>query len=127
MNIFIEAPRKEELNVKGFTNRIRLNEGISKETLLKAGFTNQLKSSLYLMKNIDKETSFNLTICSETFQIQGIDILDENILQPYDYQLEIAKGQPSEKAINVFRKVNNILDELQRQNIITGFKERMYI
>lgn len=126
-SIYIKEPTKEELTTKGFTNRIKIQEKQTKESLLKYGFTNNNKPTLYYMEMIDRNTSFNLSVCIKTLEITGIDVLNEEWLQPYDYQSEILQGKPSGKARNTYNKVNNLLKKLQKDGIISGFEKGMYI
>ena len=127
MSTFIQKPGKDELTEKGFTKRIRIAENQTKGTLLTYGFSNHNKPTLYYMGMIDRNTSFNLSVCENTLTITSIDVLNEEWLQPYDYQAEILKGNPSGKARNTYNKVNNILSKLQKDGIITGFEKGMYI
>ena len=127
MTVYIKEPIKEELTSKGFTNRIKISENQTKATLLEYGFTNHNKSTLYYMEMIDSNTSFNLTVSVSTLEIKNIDVLNEEWLQPYDYQAEILKGEYSGKTRNVYNKVNNILSKLQKDGIIIGYEKGMYI
>lgn len=127
MTVYIQKPTKEELTNKGFTNRIKVSKNQTKESLLNYGFTNYNRPTLYYAEMIDKNTSFNLSVCVDTLEVQSIDILNEDWLQPYDYQSEILSGQYSGKARNVYNKVNNVLLKLQKDNIITGFEKGMYV
>lgn len=79
------------------------------------------------MDMLDKNTSFNLTVDINTLKITDIDILDENLLQPYDYQAEVLSGNISGKARNIYNKVNCLLTKLQKDGVITGFEKGMYI
>jgi hypothetical protein len=125
--IHIKQPTKEELTNKGFTNRIKISENQTKNSLLEYGFTNYNKPILYYVEMIDRNISFNLSVCIDTLEIVNIDVLNENWLQSYDYQSEILSGKPSGKARNTYNKVNNILIKLQNDSIITGFEIGMYI
>ncbi|MFC8685968.1 hypothetical protein [Brevibacillus porteri] len=127
MKPYIKKPTKEELTNKGFTNRIKISKNQTKKSLLDYGFTNHNKPTLYYIDMVDKNTSFNLSVCINTLEITGIDVLNEDWLQPYDYQSEILSGNFSGKARNVYNKVNNILTKLQQDDIITGFEKGMYI
>lgn len=127
MTIFINEPRKEELTSKGFTNRIQISNHQTKESLLTYGFTNHDKPTLYYMTMIDGNISFNLSVRIDTLEITKLDVLNEEWLQPYDYQSEILSGSYSGKAQNTYHKVNNILSKLQKDGIITGFEKGMYV
>lgn len=127
MTPFINEPTPEELTEKGFTNRIQLAKNQTKESLLDYGFTNHNKPTLYFVEMVDNNTSFNLTLDAKTLAITDIDVLNEDFLQPYDYQAEILSGRISGKAQNVYNKVNALLTKLQKDGIITGFEKGMYI
>ncbi|GAB6989557.1 hypothetical protein [Paenibacillus pini] len=125
--ILITKPLKEELTSKGFTNRIKISTAQTKQSLLNYGFTNHNKPTLYYVESVDRNTTFNLSVCLNTLEIRDIDVLNEDWLQSYDYQSEILSGKPSGKARNVYNKVNNILLKLQNDSIITGFDRGMYV
>jgi hypothetical protein len=127
MTTYIKEPMKDKLTSKGFTNRIKITENQTKQSLLKYGFTNHNKPTLYFMEMVDRNTSFNLSMCVNTLEITGIDVLNEDWLQSYDYQSEILSGKYSGKARNTYNKVNNILLKLQNDKIITGFERGMYV
>lgn len=127
MTISINRPTKEELTSKGFTNRIRIHPDQTKDSLLKYGFTNFNKPTLYYMKMIDHNTSFNLSVAVDSLEITSIDILDENFGQPYDYQCYILNDDITSKVLNTYNKVNNILSKLQKDGTIIGFERGMYI
>ena len=127
MTVYIKEPTKEELTSKGFTNSIKISENQTKTTLLEYGFTNHNNPTLYYMEMVDYNTSFNLSVSASTLEIKNIDVLNEEWLQPYDYQAEILKGEYSGKTRNVYNKVNNILSKLQKDGIIIGYEKGMYI
>lgn len=127
MTTYIQNPTKEELTPKGFTNRITIATSQSKESLLAYGFTNHSEPTLYYCKMIHKNISFNLSVSVDTLEITNIDVLDEDWLQPYDYQAQILSGNFTKAAEHTYNKVNNILETLQQDGIITGFEKGMYI
>ena len=56
-----------------------------------------------------------------------IDVLDEDFLQPYDYQ-EILRRDPHHKlALNVLHQVENWMEELQTAGVLSGHKRGEYI
>ncbi|MFF2834285.1 hypothetical protein ACFVSK_21175 [Cellulosimicrobium cellulans] len=127
MTVRIKKPNKEELTSKGFTNRIKINPIQTKNSLMEYGFTNFNKSTLYYMEMVDRNISFNLSVAVDSLGVKAIDVLDEDWLQPYDYQQQILNGSISGKARNTYNKVNNILSKLQNAGIIIGFEKGMYI
>lgn len=125
--MLIQLPKKEELTQKGFTNRIRIAKGQTKESLASYGFTNQDPKTLYFCCMVHADISFNLTVDAETLQITAIDVLDEDFLQPYDYQSMILGGSQNKQAVEVFHNVNKVLQQLQNDGIIVGFVAGMYV
>src|SRR5574344_58306 len=117
----IQAPAKEELTSEGFTNRIKVVEGVTAEQLLDYGFTNYHEPYLYYCKMVGNDISFNLSIDKQTLEIINIDVLDEDFLQPDDYQMILMKNPKYKMAREVFDKVDNILSKLQNDGSITGY------
>ena len=127
MEIKIIKSTKDELTKKGFTNKIKIHPSQTKEKLLQYGFTNYNPERLYFCRMLDKDISFNLSIDINTLEILEIDILDEDFLQPYDYQSSIIRGNPSKMEIRIFKAVNKLLTQLQEDGVIIGFTEGMYV
>ena len=91
-NYKIVPPTKGELTSKGFTNKIKINEGVTVNHLIQYGFTNNHKPSLYYSSMVGEDISFNLSVDKETLEITSIDVLDEDFGQPYDYQMFLMNG-----------------------------------
>ena len=127
MNYTIQRPKKEELTRKGFTNRIKLAEGMTAERLLQYGFSNHHAPTLYFCKTVGPEISFNLIIDKKSLYIKNIDVLDEDFLQPYDYQAMLMSDQTHPMARKVFDEVDKVLSKLQKDGILTGYVRGMYI
>lgn len=125
--VFIIPPKKEELTEKGFTNKIKIAEKQTVESLLSYGFSNNHSPTLYFCKNLGSDISFNLSIDKNTLEISNIDILDENFLQPFDYQSMILNGKTNDFNVSIYHKVNDIMAKLQFDGVITGFEKGMYI
>ena len=126
-NYKIVPPTKDELTSKGFTNKIKINEGVTVDQLIQYGFTNNHKPSLYYSSMVGKDVSFNLSIDKETLEITSIDVLDEDFGQPYDYQMILLDRIDNAYAKGVFDKVNEIFNQMQVDGVITGFQRGMYI
>lgn len=125
-NLIVE-PKENELTSKRFSNRIKISESQTKESLMKHGFTNHSPEFLYFCRMLGNEISFNLSVDIKTLEIVNIYVLDEDFLQPYDYQWMILNGNPPPFALKVYEKVNRILETLQNKGVITGFEKGMYI
>lgn len=123
----IKAPTKNELNEKGFTKWIKISDKQTKESLLEYGFTNHHKPRLYFSKWFEYDISFNLVVCADTLEILILGVLDEEWLQPYDYQHQILSGNYTKFAKDIYNQVNRTLLKLQDDGIIEGFEEGMYI
>src|SRR5690606_14613038 len=116
-----------DLTSKGFTKHIKLNSDITAEQLKAYGFTDYSEPTLYYCRSLGNDITFNFSVGKETLEITRIDVLDENFLQPYDYQQMLMSGSDNEFAQSVYHKVNSILSKMQDDGIITGFEEGMYI
>jgi len=129
MNIYtITPPTKDELTPQGFTNKIKINKNMTADKLLKYGFTNHYEPSLYFSTMIIyNDISFNLRVSKKTLKITDIDVLDENLMQPYDYQAMIMDNKNHTIARKVFDKVDEILNKLQNDGIIVGYQRGMYV
>ena len=127
MDYTIQAPQKDELTKKGFTNRIKICDAVTAEQLMNYGFTNYHKPYLYFMKMLTDNISFNLTINKKTLTITNIDVLDEDFLQPYDYQVFLMKNPKNKLARKIFNKVDEIFTKLQQDGIVNGYVRGMYI
>ncbi|MFO1442865.1 hypothetical protein KDN24_06505 [Bacillus sp. Bva_UNVM-123] len=123
----ITPPKEGELTEKGFTKRIKINEGVTVKQLLEYGFSNNHKSTLYFMRMVGDDESFSLKLDKESLKITSIDILDENFLQPYDYQSILMKNRHQKYAQGVFDNVDKILEKLQNDGIINGYHRGMYV
>lgn len=126
-NYKIVSPTRDELTSKGFTNKIKINEGVTVDQLIQYGFTNNHKLSLYYSSMVGEGVSFNLSIDKETLEITSIDVLDEDFGQPYDYQMILMDGIDNSYAKGAFDRVNEIFDQMQASGIVTGFQCGMYI
>ena len=133
INEIISKPINYDVPVKDHQNANIEFVNISEEELIKLGFRNN-ENDYYICKNLigKREITFNLTIHKNDKRIK-IDILDENFLQPYDYQ-SILKRQQFVNGINInsysYRvhiKVQEIMKWLLDNNIIIGYQLGDYI
>ena len=76
------------------------------EDMKRIGFTDYNPKYWYYMKLLIDSISFNLTINKQTLKYK-IDILDENFLQPYDYQYILSINKNNRFA----REVKMLVDE----------------
>lgn len=126
-DVVIVPPKKEDLTKRGFNKNIKIETNQTVKSLLEYGFTNHNEPILYFCRNLGNDISFNLSIDKESLEIKNIDVLDEDFLQPYDYQAILLKDKNHKFAKNIYYKVNDILSKLQKDGIINGFNVGMYI
>lgn len=114
-------------NKAGQNSNIKLNPNLKEKTLLDFGFTKEPTSEFYMMSKLTSDISFNIEIDIETNDI-SIEILDEDFLQPYDYQIMLKNPNYVPKIAKiVHHKVQKIMKELMDSGIIVGYKENDYI
>lgn len=98
-----------------------------KHTLQSLGFDKQ-NDILYMRKTLscDNAITFNMTIPMLN-TAWHIDIIDEMLGQPYDYQAMLQSNPNHQHANAVKRDVENIILELSRAGIIHGWQPDDYI
>lgn len=90
------------------------------------GFTDYVSNTWYLVRCVAEDTTFNVSIDKKTGHIE-IEVLDENFLQPYQYQ-ELLKNCPhAEFALKVHEAVQEQMKYLMDKGIITGYRLGDYI
>lgn len=127
-----------EVNSHGVNKKIK-SVVLSNKEMKKTGFTNYVEGQWYFYKNIrlpkkrkfsDTEISFNVTIYEDGSDIR-IDILDEDFLQPYDYQYILAcapVSHPERELANVVKEqVEKWMKHLQNKGILSGHNYGEYI
>lgn len=114
-------------NKAGQNSNIKLNPNLKEKTLLDFGFVKEPTSEFYMMSKLTSDISFNIEIDIETYDI-SIEVLDEDFLQPYDYQIMLKNPNYVPKIAKiVHHKVQKIMKELMDSEIIEGYKENDYI
>lgn len=121
------------VSIKNYCNSdIRINV-FEDEVMYDLGFTDFVEGFWYYttdLKNIDIPISFNLSINKKTLDY-SIDVLDDDILQPVNYQKYIIEAKDI-KEINSFylkihKQVQEIMKYLTEVNIINNYKENDFI
>lgn len=79
----------------------------------------------YFCCPVHRNITFNMTVKSE--DDWQIDILDEDFLQPYDYQAMYESGNYRPVILTVMENVNEIMDSFVRKGIISGWEVGDYI
>lgn len=114
-------------NKFGQNSNIKLNPNLKEETLLNFGFVKEPTSEFYMMSKLTSDISFNVEIDIKTNDI-SIEVLDEDFLQPYDYQIMLKNQNYVPKIAKiVHHKVQKIMKELMDSGIIEGYVENDYI
>lgn len=127
--VIIDDYNKEDIHPNGFNMNIKLHPSQTMQSLSDNGFTNYDPPTISYMNlvNPDLNVSIILRVNQETLKITGIDIMDEDLMQPYDYQNMLKDNPGFKPAVIIYHDVNKIMYDLQDRKIITGFKEGMYI
>lgn len=127
----------DEANFKGINYNVPTENGYntklkahikSEEEMYKLGFTNHHEPVWYFSKRIESmpNISFNVSIYKETQKIK-IDVLDENFLQPYNYQRMLADDPTFKYAMITHAQVQYWMNYLLENRIISGYIENDYI
>lgn len=125
--VLIKEPNKEDIHEKGFNKNIKINQKQTVKSLMNYGFTNYSEPTLYYVENLGHDITFNLSVDKETLEITDLCVLDEIWLQHYDYQQYLMSDPNFRFAKKIYYKVNDTLNKLQDDGIITGFEEGMYV
>lgn len=123
-----------ELNSHG-VNKLIKTTILSDEKMREIGFTDYSKDNWYFCRIIkfpkEKryrgfEISFSVTIPKDNSDIQ-IDVLDEDFLQPYDYQYMLDKNPTFKPCLIVKEQVEEWMKYLQDSGVLSGHMYGEYI
>ena len=101
---------------------------LSDKEMRDIGFTNHAEDRWYFCRRIKfpntkqyrgLDITFNLTIPKDGSDIQ-IDILDEDFLQPYDYQYILENNPKCEPCLIVKEQVEEWIKYLQNSGVLSG-------
>lgn len=92
-----------------------------------AGFTDCREGYWFFERTCIDEISFSLTIKKDDSSDWRIDVLDEDFLQPYDYQHMLEYNPTFSYALKVQRKVEQFMKQLTDAGIISGHNYGDYI
>lgn len=122
------------LNKNGVNAKIKANI-LSDSKMREIGFTDYAKHSWYFQRLIKFpkmkkyrgfEISFGVTIPKDGSDI-SIDVLDEDFLQPYDYQAMLSKNTTFEPALIVNEQVEEWMKYLEDNGVLSGHIKGEYI
>ena len=123
-----------ELNLNGVNKLIKATI-LPDEKMREIGFTDHAKDNWYFYRLIkfpkerryrEFEISFNVSIPKDNSDIE-IDILDEDFLQPYDYQRMLCNNPTFEPAVIVKEQVEEWMKYLQDNGVLSGHVYGEYI
>lgn len=118
-------PIKEtEVNEFGNNKNIKFHV-VDKDIMESCGFKKLKDGTWCFCKGITHRISFNVTIKKDDNGY--IDILDNDWLQPYDFQAFIMNGNPNEVAIKVQKEVYQWMDSFKTFGIIEYWEWGDYI
>ena len=119
----IKINRNVPLNDRGQNANIKFGN-VSEDTLKSFGFWNT-KDSWYMNAVVSSgmDITFNISMVKSTNEVI-IDVLDEEFLQPYDYQEMLGLN---EIANEVHYKVQDCMKSLVDSGIIAGYNMGDYI
>ena len=66
--------------------KIQTHPDLTERILTEVGFTNFNPPSFYFCRRLAEDITFNLTINKKNLKRFKIDVLDENFLQPFDFE-----------------------------------------
>ncbi|MET3505508.1 hypothetical protein [Halalkalibacter oceani] len=89
-------------------------------------FTEYRKGYWHYCKTVEEDITFNLTVKKEDSSFK-IDVLDENFLQPYDYQYYLSQDPNFKFALTVKDKVEKIMLDLTEKGIVENYTAGEYI
>ena len=111
------------LNARGNNANLRASLGVSDETMKANGFK-QRNGRWSLVENLGYCISLNIHVLCDSVII---DVIDEEFLQPYDYQSMICGVSKNSVALEVHRKVQSTMKRLSDAGIIEGWVVGDYI
>lgn len=117
-------------NKHGTNLEIKFNV-LPDEEMRKLGFTDYRKDHWYLCEQVDSECDISFNVTIDKNKPNGgdsyIDVIDEDFLQPYDYQ-HILESNPNHSFANHVRNiVEKYMARLKDSGVISGHNYGDYI
>jgi hypothetical protein len=122
-----------ETNSSGVNVKIKANI-LPDDAMRKIGFTDYNKKNWFFSRGLNFsgkqyrhfDISFSVTIPKDGSEIR-IDVLDEDFLQPYDYQYMLEQNPTFEPALLVQKQVEEYMEYLQNNGVLEGHIKGEYI
>lgn len=103
---------------------------LSDRRMRELGFTDYAKDTWYfcrMLHPIKYEISFNVSIKKNNPDDLRIDILDEDFLQPYDYQYMLSNGSTNKVALAVKEQVDKLMMYLIDNGVLSNWQVGDYV
>lgn len=98
---------------------------LSDDEMVKAGFRKTNDGNWNKLRFLDEDISFDITIYQDGDW--RIDVLEEEFLQPYDYQFILDKDPKFSFALNIKRRADEEMTKLIEAGIVSGWKIGDYL
>lgn len=99
---------------------------LSDEEMTDLGFTDHTGKNWYYTTQLMADISLNVTIPKDGSRL-SLDVLDEEILQPYDYQRILMNNPEHPFSLSVKTQVEEELQYLSEKGVLHGWVKGMYI
>lgn len=103
---------------------------LSDERMRKLGFTDNKKDTWYFSRMLHPtkyDISFNVSINKDNPGDLRIDIIDEEFLQPYDYQYMLSNGSTNKVTLAVKEQVDNLMIYLVDNGVLSNWQVGDYV
>ena len=120
--------RKVPINKNGLNANVKAHV-LSDDEMNRLGFTNLDESSWYLCKHVHKypTITFKVVIPKNNPEDLKIDVLDEEFLQPYDYQSMLERNPKFAPALEVKESVDMFMMYLIGNGVLSGWSIGDYL
>lgn len=117
-----------DVPLESYQNALIQGHVVADKEMREAGFTDHRDGIWYYCAMLSDVSgiSFNCTINKKTNHVE-IDVLDEDWLQTYDYQLILKKDTKHHYALLVHAQVQKQMQKLQEIGVIDGYIPNDYI
>lgn len=120
--------RKVPINKRGLNANVKAHI-LSDDDMNRLGFTDLGTESWYLCKHVHKypTITFNVVIPKDNPEDLRIDVLDEEFLQPYDYQSILEHNPKFAPALEVKESVDMFMMYLIGNGVLSGWSIGDYL
>lgn len=117
-----------KVNYNGNNKKIRIHV-LDEDKMRSLGFTDYREGYWHISKTIPElsDITFNLSVNKKNPYDYRIDVLDENFCQPYDYQHMLTKNKNFAPALRCLKAVEEYMDWLTKEGIVSGHKRGEYV